>query len=669
MPADQPISLKSLAKITHLLNQSPNDEKRLWDVLGEIGRTVHAEIVTILKKYYVNQDNFILKCLGSWKSPEIIPHSENFWPEFLRSEDLPKSFWERLEFHETVTSNESPWPALKGLPKTFFVPLFLEDQLFGFLTLSNVKGKSLDPVDQNFLSAICGILELWISKLNLEKRMKDIVNFVPHPILIMDANQVVTGWSKSSEEMTGWEARRIIGKGNYEQAIPYYGERRPTVSNLILKPDPKWEATYPEFRREGNTVFSLAYCPSVPGGAVYIRCKTSLIYDVNNHIWGNIHMVEDVTRKRKIEENLHRSESMYRAITDFAGVGIMFFRKNNIFYYNEHFAELLGISEKKITLNHLTKWIHPDDREKVFGHFENLFKKYRDPLRFEFRAQKSNDMRYYRAYAQIMEYEDQPSIHFILDDITEQKELIEKARQDELRLYHEDRLTALGIMAAGIAHELNQPLNTIRVMTEGLLFGREEGWKLNEEQIFYSLEMVSRQAVRMSEVIQNIRNFAREDREQTVDDVNANEAIENVFSMMGRQLEAHGIQVEKDLATRLPPIKTTLNRLEQVIMNLVVNSRQALDSCSHDHKKLRVRTGAENGSVSIEVSDNATGIPEDLMVKIFDPFFTTKEVGKGTGLGLSICQSIVAEFKGQIKVFNNEVGGATFVVSTPVNGG
>jgi signal transduction histidine kinase len=139
-----------------------------------------------------------------------------------------------------------------------------------------------------------------------------------------------------------------------------------------------------------------------------------------------------------------------------------------------------------------------------------------------------------------------------------------------------------------------------------------------------------------------------------------------VFSMMGRQLEAHDIRVYKEMERRLPLIRTHLNRLEQVVMNLLVNARQALDHCSHPHKEIRLRSGRNDGNIFIEVSDNATGIPEEIIGKIFDPFFTTKEVGKGTGLGLSISQSIVAEFKGRIEVFNNEMGGATFVVTAPI---
>jgi two-component system, NtrC family, sensor kinase len=138
--------------------------------------------------------------------------------------------------------------------------------------------------------------------------------------------------------------------------------------------------------------------------------------------------------------------------------------------------------------------------------------------------------------------------------------------------------------------------------------------------------------------------------------------------MIGRQIEAHGIRVEKDLDPELPSLRVSLNELEQVVMNLIVNARQALDGSSSDVKKLRVKTGIQEGAVLIEVSDNGGGIPVHLQEKIFDPFFTTKAAGKGTGLGLSISQSIVSKFGGRIEVYNNESGGATFVVFVPAAG-
>jgi len=212
-------------------------------------------------------------------------------------------------------------------------------------------------------------------------------------------------------------------------------------------------------------------------------------------------------------------------------------------------------------------------------------------------------------------------------------------------------------------------LNTIRVMTDGVLFGKDEGWTLEPEEVYEFMEMISRQVLRMAGVIQSIRNFSREDCEKAFVDVDINQAIENVFSMIGRQFEAHDILVQKNLSCELPAISGNLNRLEQVIMNLMVNARQAFDACQRTEKRIWIRTGVKTNRVCMEVADNASGIPEDIVGKIFDPFFTTKEVGQGTGLGLTISRSIVKEFNGEITVFTNEQGGATFRVALPLKGG
>ena len=335
-----------------------------------------------------------------------------------------------------------------------------------------------------FSAAIGNILELWIAKLNLDMRLSDIVDFFPNPTLIMDINGVVSAWNKSMEELTGWEKKRILGKGNYEHAIPFYDERRPTIPNLILNPNPDWEARYIDYKKKGKDVYVLSYCPSLPGGGAYITCKASPCFDINNALWGSIQTLQDVTQERQMEKNLHVSKDMYRITTDFAGIGMMLLRKDKVLYCNERLSRFMGIPGKEITLDNLSEWVHPEDREKVAQNLASLFERIEEETLFEFRTLVGSDIRHYRCNAQVMEYEDQPTIHFILDDMTRQRELADKARLNELKMYHDDRLIALGTMAAGIAHELNQPLNTIRVVTDGLLFGREEGWYIDSDEMF-----------------------------------------------------------------------------------------------------------------------------------------------------------------------------------------
>jgi PAS domain S-box-containing protein len=647
-----------LGEISAALNQSSHGQRLPGEALARVAGATGSAHAALYKKRLFDHGEYELALLGSWgKSNPNDPPSA--CPIDIRRKDISPSQWVRLERGEQVTF---PSKGRQGRFAGVVTPLFLEDHLSGLLAVSGLKRA---PFIKDFLWSVSSVFELWMARLNLEKRLNDLINFMPTPTFLMNTDEVITGWNRATEEMTGWKAERIVGKGNYENGIPFYNMRRPTVSNLIMYPDKKWESAYHEFQRDGDVVHSLAYCPALPGGGVFLSCKTMRLYDINNLLLGSIHTVRDVTLEREMEKSLHRSESMYRAISDFAGVGIMVFGADRIIYYNERLASFMGISGEEISKADFMAWIHPEDHLQLERHVKALLDGKQANLRFEFRANHRESIRSYRALAQLMEYEDQQAIHLILDDITEQKEMAEKARLNELRLYHEDRLTALGIMAAGIAHELNQPLNTVRVVTDGFLYGREESWNLDQEELFEGLEMISKQVERMSKVIQNIRNFAREDRGESSGEVNANKAIENTFSMIGRQLEAHGIQVRKELEDGLPSIKANLNRLEQVIMNLVVNARQALDDCQRERKELWIKTGANNGSVYIEVSDNASGIPVDFLMRVFDPFFTTKEVGKGTGLGLSISQSIVAEFKGRIEAFNNERGGATFVVTFP----
>jgi histidine kinase len=210
-------------------------------------------------------------------------------------------------------------------------------------------------------------------------------------------------------------------------------------------------------------------------------------------------------------------------------------------------------------------------------------------------------------------------------------------------------------------------LNTIRVISDSVLYGRDKGWEIDEKELLEGHEMISRQVLRMSDVIQNIRNFSREDRGKC-ENINPNDAIKNVFSMIGKQFEAHGIKIEIDLETNLPPLRGNANNLEQVIMNIVVNARQALEEHNRPNKKLWIKTGKRYNQIFIEIGDNAYGIPDDLKLQIFDPFYTTKDPGKGTGLGLSISQTIVTEFQGSLKAYNNDQGGATFFITAQCAG-
>ncbi len=662
----KPSCMELLSQISASLNHKNSCTNSMEEPLRLVCDALGGEAAAIYMRMNLDTDNFILERIGRW----CISRLHSFLcPKSFKQRDLSENLWKQINSGNALYIDTFGFKLNKITSSFCVLPLFFEKHPFGFIGLFGVEKDHFEQLDYHYIRTICNIFELWVCKINMKKRFEDVVDFIPTPTFIMTTDEKIVSWNKANEEMTGWKAEQIIGKDNYESSVPYYFIRRPMVANLIMKPDKRWEKTYYEFIKEDDKVNSLAFCPALPSGGAYVRTNTLRLYDVNHRLWGAIHTVRDVTLERQMRENLQRSESMYRAISDFAGVGILLFKNKELIYFNEQILHFMNLSGKEISGKDFINWLHPDDRNRIKAILTSLIKGKTGPLRFEFRAPSQSALRYYNVSAQIITYEDQNAVHLIIDDVTEQKEINRKERLNEIRLYHEGRLASLGIMAAGIAHELNQPLNTIRVVADGFLFGKDENWKLTQDELFKGLEMMSRQVVRMSEVIHNIRNFAREDGDLEFTDVNVNKAVENVFSMIGRQLEAHNIKVNINLEPNLPPVKAHLNRLEQVVMNLLVNSRQALDQCQYDTKSLWVKTGTCEGPVFVEVGDNATGIPEDLLGKIFDPFFTTKEVGQGTGLGLSISRSIVTEFKGQISAFNNDEGGATFVVTLPIGGG
>lgn len=636
----------------------------LNEVLEVFGQLMNVRGVSLMRKRYLNRNRYLFEFIAQWNSlgDEMISLHDPLDPQ-----DLPSDWIAILNERQPVVVKDSEFSLLGATSNLLLVPVFSEEQLYCVLSFFDFENSGVDDVKLELGMAVGHVFELWAQKIQAEKQVNEIIDFIPKPILILDSSGAVKVMNKAAEKMSGWSEEKVYENEKNKNIISLNKKDRPMAPNLIIDPNSKRKFNQFEFHKKDNNPTALTLPKDFADRGVFVPLKTGVLYDTCDRPYSSIHYMEDITREREMAINLRRSEAMYRTIIDFAGVGIVFFRKDSILYYNERFAEFLGITERNITLTDFMNWIGSSEPD-VRKFFNKPYKEIKNPSIFEFRAKyRDEGWRHYKGYGKVIGYEDQPAIHFILDDVTQQKELTQIARMNELRLQHEDRLAALGVMAAGIAHELNQPLNTIRVISDSVLYGRDQGWELNEEELFEGHQIISKQVLRMSDVIQNIRNFAREDRSKC-EDIDPNDAIGNVLSMIGKQFEAHGIQIEIDLETNLPPLRGNVNALEQVIMNLIVNARQSLEEHRQFNKKLWIKSGVRFNQLFIEVGDNASGIPDEFRVKIFDPFYTTKEPGKGTGLGLSISQSIVTEFQGTLKVYNNDQGGATFFITAPYAG-
>ena len=257
----------------------------------------------------------------------------------------------------------------------------------------------------------------------------------------------------------------------------------------------------------------------------------------------------------------------------------------------------------------------------------------------------------------------------IMVSTTDITEVVEK----ETQLIQAGKMTTLGVMAAGMAHEINQPLNVIQVCADFFLKMLKRGAKIDDEDLRTMANDIVANVERATGVIKHVRDFARQS-EPVRTKVNINDPIRDVFKVLGHQLKVHDIEVELDLDPDLPDIMAEHNRLEQVFINLVSNAIDAMDQkiseagIENTSKQLCIKSFAKNGCVTVHVTDTGTGMLEEVKNKIFEPFFTTKKVGKGTGLGVSISYGIVKDYGGSIDI-ESEIGvGTTFRLTFPAAG-
>ncbi|WP_027186359.1 ATP-binding protein [Desulfovibrio inopinatus] len=255
-------------------------------------------------------------------------------------------------------------------------------------------------------------------------------------------------------------------------------------------------------------------------------------------------------------------------------------------------------------------------------------------------------------------YKNRDAVIFSATDVTD---MVEKDAQ----LIQAGKMKTLGEMSAGIAHELNQPLNAIKMGSDflGLLIDRS--MEMRPEQLKTVTAEISKQVDRATLIINHLREFGRKSELRT-ERVDINVPIRGVFTIIGQQLSLQNIRVQLDLAENLPPVRAHANRLEQIFFNLVSNARDAINHNQESNQKPReiaIRSIEENNKVVVTVSDTGCGIPPQDLDKVFEPFFTTKQTGQGMGLGLAISYGIVKDYGGNIEVGSEPGEGTTFKLS------
>lgn len=367
----------------------------------------------------------------------------------------------------------------------------------------------------------------------------------------------------------------------------------------------------------------------------------------------------DVTESRRAEETLRRSEARFRALIESAPDAIVISRERRVAYANPAAASLLGYEDPAAMVGaSFAEFFHPDDY-RTMGERIATLRPGSALGPHEYRA-RTRDGRavVLEVTSMLLDDADGPSIIGFARDVT-------AARRLQAQLMRADRLAALGTMAAGVAHEINNPLAFMMLGLDAIERHVSELAGDRSTEDVQAILADSRHGVeRIATIVKQLRAFSRSEDATSRAVADLSIVVSNAARMASHEIKTVG-ELTIDLPPDLPPVRGEPSQLEQVFLNLLLNAAQALDDARSDGR-VEVVARAREGAVEVLVRDDGRGIEERDLARVFDPFFTTKPVGAGTGLGLSICHSIVTSLGGEIGVESRAGEGTTVRVVLPV---
>ena len=389
--------------------------------------------------------------------------------------------------------------------------------------------------------------------------------------------------------------------------------------------------------------------------------RTSPIRDESGEIVAAMEMNLDISQRKQLEEKLELSEKKYHAIFNNIPnpVFVLDIRSLEILDCNQSVKAVYGLEREHLIGTCFLNLFEPDERETM------AFRMASTAVLNQVRHVGTDDhLRYVDIRISPSEYSGQQVLLATISDVT-------KRLEAEQQLIQASKMATLGEMATGVAHELNQPLSVIKTASNFFMRKLKKKEPIRDDILLTMSEEIDSHVERATKIINHMRQFGRKS-DPNLEPILLNEVLERAFEIFSQQLKVRGIEVNWQTNPDLPRVMGNPSRLEQVIINLLINARDAIEERSDQTPdssipdKISLVTTSNTKTVTLSVCDTGVGVPDPIRGKIFEPFFTTKKVGKGTGLGLSISYSIVKECGGTIDVTGNPGGGSCFNLHFPL---
>jgi PAS domain S-box-containing protein len=508
-----------------------------------------------------------------------------------------------------------------------------------------------------------------------KKELETIVDSVPALIAYKDTNNRYIRINKTYAEAANLPRDHIEGKSafdivsNREFAEAYWRADK----EVIASGSPK-----------RNIIEPLLFDETRAGQTDKIPYR-----DDKGNIIGVIVFCLDITSRVRAEQALRESEERYRTLVESSSDAIvMLDRDRKVVSCNQAFVDLFGYEKDEVEGRSIRIIHQSDDSFRSFGKTAYQAIDKADTYRAEWGFMRKDGTGFpVETVTSAIKSPDASTGGYvaIIRDITERKRAEEALRESQQHLFQAQKMEALGTLVSGVAHEINNPINSIMFNVDLLQkiwhdfqpileehAGREphrkyggldyDFLKNDLGQLLSDMDMASN---RITKIVTNLKNFARQSDIADMKPMQINEAIENATRLAQTTLMKSGIDIKLDLGHDLPPMEGNIQSVEQVALNLIINAIEAID---HDEGKIKVITGfrKKKGQVFVSISDNGRGIDPSVSDRLFDPFVTTRQTEGGTGLGLSVTYNLVKAHGGEITFESQREKGTTFKASFPL---
>ena len=401
------------------------------------------------------------------------------------------------------------------------------------------------------------------------------------------------------------------------------------------------------------------------GREVWLGQNAWLVFDTSGQYAGMQAMARDITERRTAEHALRAAEAKYRALVEQSLVGVYILQNERLVYVNPKGADIIGYSQQELLdLPSAVAVVHDQDRALLIDQLSRLGTTGASSVQLTVRGnRKDGTVVQVEAFCTVTEFGSQPAILATVIDISDRVKL-----EDQLR--HAQKMEAVGRLAGGIAHDFNNLLTAIRGNAE-LMSHRVK----HDPAMAAEVDEILHAADRAASLTRQLLLFSRKQVLQPVA-LDLNEIV-GAVARMARRLIGADVQLRLDLAPTVAPVLADPAQIEQVLLNLIVNARDAMPNGG------RIRVSTENAELTagdpdttqsglapgryamLAVADNGIGMDQSTQARIFEPFFTTKETGRGTGLGLATVYGIVRQSGGAVTVTSERHRGASFRVFLP----